>query len=462
MPRKKWLLTFSVIFVFILFTGFGCKGLTAREQSALAPINLEYWTVFDDVDAIRAAIQEFRATHPHINVYVRQLRQDEFYNRLIEAMSEDKGPDIISVHNRSLQEYLGKLSPLPASVRDTTSYIKKSQLGDEIVVNTVNLPMITLTQLGNEYVQAVKGDVVVNGKIYGLPLSLDTMGVYYNKDLLDRAGVAEPPKTWEEFQAAVKKITKYDRKTGKVDQSGAALGTGNNIPGVDDLLFMLFKQSNVPFVSKSGQPLFNNVPNNTGGESPAMNVMNFYTDFANSSRDTYTWDESFDNALDRFVNGSVAFFFGYSYHYQVIKARAPQLNLGVLPMLQLNPDKPINVASYWLQSVVNKSKHPDEAWDVVDFLAHSKATKAYLDITGRPTALRAYITAQQEKLELQPFVSQVLIAENWYKGRNYGAAVGALKDLVHNWLLPAPNSDQFLQYRQQLLNNAAAKVNQTL
>jgi len=289
------------------------------------------------------------------------------------------------------------------------------------------------------------------------------MALFYNKDLLDRAGVPEPPKTWEEFQAAVKKMTKYDKATGNIIQSGAALGTGNNIPGVDDILMMLFRQSNVQFTSKStGRVAFNAAPTRVSEPTTAMNVMDFYTDFANSNRDTYAWSDKSPNALDAFVNGSVGFFFGYSYHLPVIKARAPQLNFGVLPMLQLNADKPINVASYWIQAVPDKSKHKNEAWGVINFLAHSKATKLYLDRTGRPTALRTYITAQQVQLDLQPFVAQLLIAENWYHGQNYSVALTAIKDMVTQWLQPVPDPQKILEYRQGILNNAARKIDQTL
>ena len=361
MLKLRFILSSLVIFSFLLASGFGCKGLSTEQKTALRPINLEYWTVYDDVDAMRELITAYRATHPQINVQLRQLKAEEFYPRLVEALAEDKGPDIVSINNRSIQTFLSKLSPMPASVQDTTAYVKKSQLGDETIVATKQAGMISTLQLDKEYVQVVKNDAVINGKIYGLPLSVDTMALFYNKDLLDRAGVPEPPKTWEEFQEAVRKITKYDKKTGKILQSGAALGAGNNIPGMDDLLFMLFEQSNVDFVSKSGQAVFHTAPSRMTEETPAMNVMNFYTDFANSSRDTYTWSEDFGNALDRFVNGSVAFFFGYSYHYPVVKARAPQLNFEVLPMLQLNPDKPINVASYWIQGVTDKSKYKDES-----------------------------------------------------------------------------------------------------
>ncbi|MEK7131424.1 MAG: extracellular solute-binding protein, partial [Patescibacteria group bacterium] len=404
-------------------------------------------------------INKYKADRPYLTINLKQLRADEIYPRLLEALAEDQGPDIISVRNRWLRFYRPKLSAMPPIVADTTARTEKTTLGTQTIVNTATLNLPTATQIDKEYVQAVKSDVVMDGKVYGLPLSLDNMALYYNKDLLDRAGVAEPPKNWEDFQAAVKKLTKFDKKSGKILQSGAALGTGNNIPGFEDLLYILFRQSSISFVNKSGFATFQNQAGNQA--NPAMSVMNFYTDFANSARDTYTWNEEMDNALNKFVNGSLAFFFGYSYHYPVIKARAPQLNVVILPMLQLNPEQPVNAANYWVQSVLDKSKNKNEAWGLLNFLAHSKATKDYLDQSGRPSALRTYIAGQLDNTELYPFVSQVLIADSWYKGKDYDTAVKALGDMAHEWLLPPPQVGRELEWHQEVLNRAAAKFNQT-
>ncbi len=454
-------LAISMIAGLFLFLGFGCKGITQAERQLTKPVTLEYWTVFDDVDALRAAVAKFNATRPQVTVNIRQIREAELYPRLVEALAEDRGPDIISIKNRWLKTFQSKLVPMPASVNDTTVVVQKGQFSTETIVNNTPRPMINLLGLDREYVKVVKDDVVIGDQIYGLPLSLDTMAIYYNKDILDRSGVPEPPKNWEEFQAAVKKINKYDKKTNKIVQSGTALGTGSNINGADDILYALFRQSGVAFSAKSGQALFN-LTTGGGDETPAMAVLNFYTDYANSTRDTYSWNSEMGNALDQFVNGSVGFFFGYSYNYPQIKARAPQLNFEVLPLFQLNPEKPVNVANYWVQTVVGKSKNQNEAWNLIDFLTHSKTTKDYLDATGRPTALRAFISAQKEKLELLPFVSDVLIAENWYRGSNYEAANRAINDLLSAWLIPGPEDKGQAEWRQTLLNDAAAKINQTI
>lgn len=456
----KSLLGLSVIASFLLTTGFGCKGATTAEQQATKPITLEYWTVFDDVDVLQSLVTQFKADHPYINVNLRQLRQDEFYNRLTEALAEDKGPDIISVQNKNLLAYVSKLASMPASVKDTTVKTVKGTVGSSTQINTVTKNMVTVDRLDREYVQAVKRDVVVDGKIYGLPMSMDVLALYYNKDLVDRSGVAETPKTWDDFQKAVKKITKYDKQSGKILQAGAAFGTGNNVVGSDDLLYLLYKQSGLNFTTKTGAAAFNGMTQ--GNETNPITIMNFYADFANSTRDTYTWNESMGNAFDKFTAGSVAFFFGYSYHDAQIKARAPQLNYGILPMLQLNSDQPVNAANYWVQSVVGKSKYQNEAWNLVDYLTHSKATKDYLDKTGRPTALRAYVAAQNEIPELAPFASQVLVAENWYRGRNYEAAMKAVNDMIHQWLEIPTNTQDVNAMQNDILNKAAAKVNQTL
>ncbi len=457
---SKKLFFILAIVIFLPLAGFGCKGLSKEQAAATKPVVLEFWTVFDDVDALQAQIDKYRVERPYLTINLKQLRIDELYPRLLEALSEDKGPDIVSLRNRWLRFYKPKLSAMPASAPDTTIRVEKTTLGTQTIVNTVSQVFPTLNQIEKEYVQAVKSDVVMDDKIYGLPLSLDTMALYYNKDLLDKAGIAEPPKNWEEFQVAVKKLTKFDKKSGKILQSGAALGTGNNIPGFEDLLYILFKQSNLEFAGKSGFAAFNaRAPGETA--SAGITVMNFYTDFADDTRDTYTWNEELDNALDKFVNGSLAFFFGYSYHASVIKARAPQLNVEVLPMLQLNPEQPVNTANYWVQSVLDKSKHKNEAWALVNFLTHSKATKDYLDQASRPSALRAYISGQLENLALAPFVSQALVAGSWYKGKDYETAVKALADMTHEWLLPPPQAGEELQYKQEVLNRAAAKFNQT-
>lgn len=453
---KKLLVVFSGASL-LLLGGFGCK----PPAQPVAPVTLEYWTVNDDVPALQTLIDQYRAVRPYLTINIRQFRVDEIYDQLLNVLSEDRGPDIISVDVRSLGQYQSKLQTMPGGVTDAIVRVTKGQLSDTVEVSNNNRPLITPDQLSKEYVQTVAADAVRNGKIYGLPLSLDVMALYYNKDLLDRAGIPEPPKNWQDFQADVKILSKFNKTTGKIIQAGAALGTGNNIPGSSDLLYILFAQSKLPFTNSS-QALFNIPPRNavSGPETPGGQVMNFYTDFANPARDTYTWNEQMPDALESFANGQLAFFFGYNYQRSILKNRAPGLNFDILPMLQLLDDHPINTTDYSLQSVLLKSKHGNEAWALIDYLARSSANKDYLKATGRPTALRSNIAEQKNIPELAPFASQLLIAENWYRGKDFPAANKAIQDMFHEWLQPV-SDDKILQYHKEVLDRGASKVSQT-
>jgi multiple sugar transport system substrate-binding protein len=449
---------------FLVLSGFGCKGMSAAEKAAARPIVIEYWTMYEDTGALNAILNKYRKARPYLSIYVRQLRPDEFYNRFVEALADDKSPDILSINSRMLGKYVNRLQPILSSVKDTTVLVETNSFNNEkITINTIPRTLIDLNKLKTEYVQTVAEDVVRNGKIYGLPISLDVMALYYNKDLLDRAGIAEPPKTWEEFLADVKLLTKFDKTTGKIIQAGAALGTGANIPNSSDILYILFTQSNIPFVSKDGLAVFQRPPSNLqqGQQSPNSRIVDFYTDFANPNRDTYTWNDSMPNAVESFVNGQLAFFFGYNYQYAIIKSRAPQLNFEVVPMLQLSEEKKVNTVNYSVLTVPAKSKHANEAWALIDYLTRSSATKQYLDTTGRPTAIRSYVAEQAKKPELASFASQILIAESWYRGKDYEAADKAIQAIFAEWLIPK-KEEELLGKQQNILNNAAAIVNQTL
>jgi len=458
----KLLALFIVMSSFVV-VGFGCKGVSTTEAQATRAVNLVWWTVNDDVGALQTSIAGYRATRSFVNVTVRQYGENEIYDRLVEALAEDKGPDILSVSNKELYKYLSKLSSMPVSTLDTTMVVNKGQFSEETIINSQTVSLPSTRDLDKEYVKTVKEDAVVGGKIYGLPLSLDTMALYYNKDLLDRAGVPEPPLNWDEFQEAVKKITKFNFDGSQILQSGTALGTGANITHFDDLTYLLFAQSGVDFVNDSGLAVFNYYPSDAKrGYSPAMNVFKFYADFADPTRDTYAWNADLGNDLNRFASGAVGFYFGYAYDYPRIKARAPQLNLEILPMLQLNSDDPVNVASYSLECVTAKSTHKNEAWNLINYLTRTQFNKKYLDATGRPTALRGFIASQLTDEKLSPFASQVLIAENWYKGRNYRVAKQALLELYDKWNKPVVDNNKIVENKSIILNTAASKFNQTL
>ena len=59
----------------------------------------------------------------------------------------------------------------------------------------------------DDYIGAFLDSVLWEDKMYGLPYDGETTGLFYRKDLFEAAGIAEPPKTWEELEAAAQALT---------------------------------------------------------------------------------------------------------------------------------------------------------------------------------------------------------------------------------------------------------------
>lgn len=448
-----------LLLVFILSSGFGCKTTNKETLEASKPITLTYWRVFDDSDAFDEIITKYKALHPSVTINYRKLRYEEYEAELLNSLAEDRGPDIFSVHNTWMKKYQSKLAPMPETTTMvypvTTGTIKKETVYQ---AKTLNSPSIK--EIKDNFVDVVSRDVILDdGKVYGLPLSVDTLVMYYNKDLFNNAGISKVPAYWnKEFLQAVNKLTKQDTK-GTITQSGVALGGSSNINRYSDILATIMMQSGATMANDSGQILFNTAPGATGSSyNPGTDALRFYVDFSDPTKESYSWNNSLSNSLDMFTSGNLAIMFSYAYDLPTIKAQAPKLNFSIakFPQIEGNPPTNVNFANYWIETVSKKSANIDAAWNFIQFITQEEQAKLYLEKTKRPTALRSLIETQKADDEIGVFADQVLTAKSWYHGKNAKAAEDAIAEMINNALIVPSNE------LQEVINTGAAKVQQTI
>lgn len=447
-----------LLMVFILSSGFGCKTTTQTTKDTSKPITLTYWRVFDDSDAFDEIIAKYKTLHPSITINYKKLRLEEYESELLNALAEDRGPDIFSIHNTWMKKYQSKLAPMPDTI--TMVYpVVEGTLKKETVYQAKTTKSITIKEIKDNFVDVVSHDVILDdGKVYGLPLSVDTLAMYYNKDLFNNAGISTPPAYWnKEFLQDVNKLTKQDAKN-TLTQSGAALGGSSNINRFSDILATLMMQSGTNMLSDDEQALLNNSSSNNSNFSAAADALRFYVDFADPTKESYSWNKDLPNSLDMFISGNLAIMFSYSYDLPTIKAQAPKLNFSVakFPQIEGNPPTNINFANYWVEVVSKKSPNTDAAWDFVQFITKEEQAKSYLEKTKRPTALRSLVETQKTDNEIGVFADQVLTAKSWYRGKNVKAAEDAIAEMINNALLVS--SDKI----QGIVNTAAIKIEQTI
>ncbi len=452
--------TIGLLAVMALAFTSGCGGPSVAETAANAPVKLTIWRVFDDASTMQGVMDAYRAIHKNVSFVYREVRLEDYQDELLRALAEGNGPDIFSVHNSWIGEYEPLILPLPTSLTIPYSEIRGT-LKKETVVTLREEPALTVRQLKTDFVDAVADDVIrpykpnpkkeSEDRIFALPLSVDTLALYYNKDLLNAAGIAEAPKDWTTFQTNAGKLTTVGPNDAIV-QSGAALGTSRNVERAFDVLSLLMLQNGTQMTDARGSATFGNAL--ADQSLPGADAVRFYTEFANPLKAAYAWNKDQTGSFDAFASGKTALFLGYSYHLPLLRARSPKLSFGIAPVPQISGGRTVNYANYWAETVSKATKNANWAWDFLQFAAKADNAKGYLSAAKKPTALRALINDQLQDNDLSVFAGQLLTAKSWYAGNDAAVAEAALLDLIDD---ASAGGDL-----ERLIRDAQNKVNQTL
>ena len=386
------LMTAMIILMLANALGFNPSGRGERPQNA----DLIIWGLWDDSQLMDGYISDFRKQYPNIKIEYRKLTPQEYETDLVNALAENRGPDIFAMHHTWYSKHKNKLAPMPEEI-------------------------MTLKEYKDRFVDVVYEDFVVEDKVYGFPLYTDTLALFYNKDAFNDAGIANPPTTWQEVQQIVPRLTKIDQ-FGNFIQSGIALGTGDNINRSPDLLVTLMIQTGVQMTNPND---YTKITFTQGREQSGQNInpaelaLTYYTDFSNPKKEVYTWNSTLNNSIDAFYEREVAMMIGYSYQVEAIKAKAPRLNFAVAPLPQVSLESGLaNYANYWGYGVSSQSQYKNEAYQFLKFITEKEQSQEYFLNTKRPTPRRDLIDVQSQDIDYGVFVKQVLQAKTWRQPDN--------------------------------------------
>lgn len=123
---------------------------------------------------------KFNASQDGIEVVIEHLPWPEMQQQLITDISAGTAPDISHMATRWMAGFAkdGALAPIEDLMSDA--------FADSFVPTFLDLQKL-------------------DGHTWGLPIAASARGLFYNKDLFEQAGVANPPATWDEaFDAATK------------------------------------------------------------------------------------------------------------------------------------------------------------------------------------------------------------------------------------------------------------------
>ncbi len=400
--------------------GGGGFGFGGSEQTEIV-----FWGVSDadNSNAIQSIIDEYSSTEPNVKINYRRFDNADTYEKtLLNALATGQAPDIFMFHNGWLPKHYDKVVPVPESY-------------------------LPLTQFRQLFPTVAEQDFVSGGRIYSIPLYIDTLAFIYNKNIFDAKSVAIPPKTWQEFQGLIPQLKQVNVLNQIVKPAAALGGSEKNIDSASDLLALLMLQFGSQMMDQYGKINFG---------SEGLSALNFYLQFSNPSNPYYTWNENLRSSLDSFAEGSTAIIFDYASSLPLIKAKNPYLDIGVSPMLQFsdpNQNQPINYADYWGLSVSNQSRNQDSAWNFIfSATMDSQISEIYLQAGEKPPALRSLIEKYKNDPNLGVFARQALTARSWRQPDN--AAIRQIFSNMIEYILNGRlNPEQAMEQAENEINS---------
>ncbi len=417
---KTKLIIFASIGAVVLIVGVAIWVNPCKEAKP-APATLEFWSVFDDSEIYRPLISQFQELYPYITINYYKKNISSYEQELVDALAAGRGPDVFSIHNTWLPKHKDKLAAAPTT-------------------------LITPKRFGEVFVDVCAQDFIDGGQVYAFPLAVDSLALFYNKELLNSAGITTPPRTWSEFNLAVEKLTKRDAKN-NILQSGAALGTAKNINRSTDILTALMLQSGAKMLTedKAAATFDQYLSSGSDNFNPGLQALVFYTNFAKPGLKVYTWNQYQHYSIDAFVEGQAAMMLNYAYQVPLIRARAPHLDFGVAPLPQVSQNSTkVTLGNYWAQAVAKNSKNQAAAWQLVAWLSSQENSQAYLGATKKPAARRDLIDSQKADPDIGVFAEQALYAKSWWEVDNL-AIETILADMIESVVMGSSSADDALR-----------------
>jgi multiple sugar transport system substrate-binding protein len=401
-------------------------GLTGTGASQ-GQVTITYWQYFFEskIRLVDQLIQQFQTQNPGIRIVHENFPYDTYNQKVASAVPAGQGPDVINLFYGWVPLYVdsGYLQPLPADA-------------------------FPVQEIEREFVPMVRNSRF-DGKYWALPTAVRSLSLFYNDDMLARAGVPRAPVTWDEFVAAADKTTVRDA-SGRITTEGFGIAPA----GQDHHLIreVLFRQWGASPYSPDGRRVTYATPQ--GAEA-----LKFYTDLIMRHRvgviDFFPGANGYRNA---FMAGRAAMIFDGSFAVGAIRG-GTRATWGVaqLPRRTVGGE-PSNFGSYWVHGLTVRATGPkrDAAIKWLKFLTSEPVQRLWLERVGELPASRRLVA--DAKLATDPVFGPFIA------GLAYSRATFFVDETAQRQVIMDAVNEVVVNNKspQQALQEAAAKEQKIL
>ena len=313
-------------------------------------VTLRFWAMGREGEVVEELVREFERENPGVRVDVQQIPWSAAHEKLLTAHVGDATPDVAQLGNTWVPEFaaLDALAPLDGRVG----------------------PSSTVPQ--DAFFPGIWDTNVVDGALYGVPWYVDTRVLFYRPDLLRAAGYDSVPATWEGWTEAMRRIK---ARMGP-RQYPALLPTNEwNQP--------------VIFGLQAGAPLLREDGRYGGFEDPRFRrAFEFYVGLYRQGFAPTVSNNEIANLYQEFERGNIAMYITGPWNIGEFSRRLPPgVPWATAPLP--GPDGPgVSAAGGASLVIFRRSKHPEEAWRLIEFLSRPAVQVRFYALTGDLPARR--------------------------------------------------------------------------
>jgi ABC-type glycerol-3-phosphate transport system substrate-binding protein len=347
-------------------TGGGQPAAPTDVSKSLTSEKVTLTLAYTDDPPTETLVDAFEALHPNITIKTQQTPFTDYVKSIKLSMASSTPPDIAEYNPGAMR------SLVPAGlIYDLTPYEKLYGWGDGFPASS--LEVLRSNTAAKEY---------GTGGLYAVPGALSVLGVYYNKSLVQKAGVTQRPATLEQFE----------QNLGAVKSSGT---TPLSVGGLQVGGFQVWNAlGNVLGDAKQYREWVYGKPGATIKTDGAQRAAQKVVDWVGSGYVPASANATADSdAQANFVNGKSAYLITGNWAASTIaKTMGDNVGFYVLPPASAGGPAVASGASV-AYSISSKTKHANEAAAFLDFMRSEKAATIQFDTGFMPVNKNANVTA---------------------------------------------------------------------
>lgn len=250
--------------------------------------------------------------------------------------------------------------------------------------------------------------------VYALPVLVDPLVLYWNRDLFTNAVVAQVPQDWGAFVRYIPRLTAVDGSA-NITRSGVALGEYDNVLHATKVMSALLMQTGTPIVSYADGRFRSALVGSVADKPMRPNVaVEFYTTFSNPTKLVYSWNKTFGEDRAAFAANRTALYFGMASEVPILKKLNPNLNFDVTLFPQpTNGTHKLTYGTFYGVALLGVSEHKNDALRVMYALSGANAAPLLTKTTGLPSARRDILSEDPTNPLSSTMARSAIMARTW-------------------------------------------------